>query len=151
MTQRILADPYTTTSIEYGDELKFVSTAPLTNGTDGVFKAVEQWKGEDFARAFKLKGFRAAWEKLVQPGKASINKIHAFFQYYRLAYTCLNVAHEIVVRWKPEQDGMSHNRVTHEEDAASGGRVLAAAWRRISRAGLAAVNRARACAAPAAA
>ena len=110
MTQRILADPYTTTSIEYGDELKFVSTAPLTNGTDGVFKAVEQWKGEDFARAFKLKGFRAAWEKLVQPGKASINKIHAFFKYYRLAYTCLNVAHEIVVRWKPEQDGMSHNR-----------------------------------------
>jgi hypothetical protein len=107
---RILADPYTTTTIEYGDELKFVSTAPVSNGSDGVFKAIEQWKGEDFARAFKLKGFRAAWEKLVAPGKASIDKIHAFFQYYRLAYTCLNVAHEIVVRWKPEQDGMSHNR-----------------------------------------
>ena len=105
---RILSDLYTTTSIIYGDTLKFHSTVPPAADGESVSTAMLRWKGDDFRRQFKNKDLKKAWDKLV-PGDITLLKMRDFFSYYRLSFTCLNMAHEIIYRYRAEEDGQSRN------------------------------------------
>ena len=108
--QHILSSPFTTTRIVHGDTLMFESTAPRVGDSDAVVTAMETWKAEDFKRAYKNKDFKSAWDALVAPGKVTLPQLRAFFIKYRLSYTCLNIAHEIVDRYKADDDGSSRMR-----------------------------------------
>ena len=102
---RILSDPFIATTIKHGETLQFMNATPAT-----VWASVAEWKAADFARAFKRKDLKSAWEAFVAPGPVSVEKMMDFFVKYRLSFTCLNVAHEIIRRYKADDDGGTRNR-----------------------------------------
>lgn len=110
---QILSHPLATLRLTHVDGVpRFESTAPICEADDCVLEVLVRWKQQAFRERLGI-NLTKAWliDLLGTSGtRVSTQEMKPFFRRFRLKFTALNVAGEIVDSYSPETDGMKRNK-----------------------------------------
>ena len=113
-TPQILSHPLTTTRlVERDGEPHFGTTAPICAEADCVLAVIVDWKAAAFKERLNItltKAWLLNFLGIKGTTRVSYNQMKPFFRRFRLKFTALNIAGEIVDSYSPESDGMSRNK-----------------------------------------